>query len=108
MRLVHMTNITYCASQKKPAQKPAASNQPPKTTAHSEAGPAKVPDETKPEPSGAPDNEEVRVRFLRLPAGTHNNYCSQVNRPRPLRAQWLVPPMFQTKQNLSLLVHTAM
>jgi hypothetical protein len=46
--------------KKKPAQKPAASNQPPKTTAHSEAGPAKVPDETKPasEPSGAPDNEE--------------------------------------------------
>jgi hypothetical protein len=106
MHLVHVTNTTYCASQKKPA----ASNQPPKTTAHSEAGPAKVPDETKPasEPSGAPDNEEVRVRFLRLPAGTHNNYCSQVNRQRPLRAQRLVPPMFRTKQNLSLLVHTAM
>jgi hypothetical protein len=74
MGLVHMNNTTYCASQKKPAHKPTASSQPPKTTAHSEAGLAKVPDETEAEPSGVQDNVDVRVHFLRLTAGAHSNY----------------------------------
>ena len=70
-RLVHphypfMSIITYRASQKKAAPKPAVPSQPPKTTPHSEAGPINVPDETKPEPSGAQNNVEVRVHFLRL------------------------------------------
>ena len=43
----------------------------------SEAGPANVPDETKPEPSSAQNNVEVRVRFVRLAAGAHNNSCGK-------------------------------
>jgi WD40 repeat protein len=46
--------------KKKTAQKPAASSQPPKTTPHTEAGPANVLDETKAEPSVAQDNKERR------------------------------------------------
>ena len=81
-RLVHasapfMTIITYCASQKKVTSKPAASSQPPKTTAYSEADPANVPDETKTKPSGAQNNLEVRVHFVRLAAGAHNNFGSE-------------------------------
>ena len=54
MRLILFVNvITYCVSQKK---------KPPKTTPHSEAGPSNIPDETKPESSGAGNNAEVRVR----------------------------------------------
>jgi hypothetical protein len=74
MLLVHMNNTTYCASQKKAPHKPTASSQPPKTNAHSEPGPAKVPDETEAEPSGVQDNVDVRVHFLRLTAGAHCNY----------------------------------
>jgi hypothetical protein len=44
--------------QKKAALKPALTSQPPKTTQHSEAGPANVPDETKAEPSGTHNNVE--------------------------------------------------
>ena len=62
-----MNIITYCASQKK-AAKLATSSQPPKTTLHSEAGPANIPDETNPKPSGAPYNVEVRAHFVRLAA----------------------------------------
>jgi hypothetical protein len=64
--------------QKKAAPKPAAS-QLPKTTGppHSEAGPAKVPDEAKAEPSGAQNSVEVMVHFVRLAAGTHSNSCNE-------------------------------
>ena len=99
-----MNIITHCSLQKKAAPKPTASSQPPKTTAHSEAGSANVPDEMKAEPSGAQDNVEVRVHFLRLAAGILNNSYSQVNRPRPLRAQKVVPLLFLTKRDLNLLV----
>jgi hypothetical protein len=82
-RLVHasspfMNIITYCTLQEKAAPKPAAS-QLPKTTGppHSEAGPAKVPDEAKAEPSGAQNSVEVRVHFVRLAAGAHSNSCSE-------------------------------
>ena len=68
--------ITYCASQKKVA-KVATSSQPPKTTPHSEAGPANIPDETKPKPFSAPNNVEVRVHFVRLAVGAHNNFFSE-------------------------------
>ena len=65
-RLVHASNsfmriITYYASQKKKPAKSAVSSQPPKTTPHTEAGPANVPDETKAEPSGEQNNIEARV-----------------------------------------------
>ena len=93
-----MNTITYRASQKKTAPKATASNQPPKPASHSEAGPANVPDETKAGPSGAQNDVEVRVHSARLVAGTHNNSCSQVNRPGQLRAQKLVPSMFPTKR----------
>ena len=99
-----MNIIAYCALQKKAAPKPAAPSQPPNATAHSEAGPANVPAETKAEPSGAQHNVEVRAHFVHLAAGTHNNSCSQVNRPD----QKLVPPMLPTKRKLSLLVHKTM
>ena len=75
-----MNIVAYCASQKK---------KPPKTTPHSEAGSSNVLDETKASSSGAQNNVEVSVRFTCFAAGTHNNSCSQVNRPRPLRAQKL-------------------
>ena len=76
-RLAHasypfMTIITYCASQKKVASKPAASSQPPRPL-HSEADPANVLDE----PSGAQNNVGVRVHFVRLAAGAHNNFGSE-------------------------------
>ena len=90
MRLIRfMDTIAYCASQKK---KPA------KTTPHSKAGPSNVQAETKPESSGAQNNAEVRVHFVRFAAGTHNISCSQLNLPRPLRAQKVVPPMFPAKR----------
>jgi hypothetical protein len=81
-RVVHacypfMNIITYCASQKKAAPKPAASSQPPKTTPHSEADPTKVPDETKAEPSGAQSNVEVTVHFVCLVAGAHSDSRSE-------------------------------
>ena len=93
-RLVHasypfMDTITYCASQKK---KPA------KTTSHSKADSTNVQAETKPESSGAQNNVDVGVHFVRFAAGTHNNSCSQLNLPRPLRAQKVVPPMLPTKR----------
>jgi hypothetical protein len=107
-RLVHASYpfmiITYYSSQKKTAAKPTATGQPPKTTPHTEAGPTPVPDETTAEPSGAQNNVEARVCFVRFAAGTHNASCSQVNRLRPPRAQKLFPPMFPTKRKLSLLV----
>jgi hypothetical protein len=108
-RLVHASYpfiniITYRVPQKKAALKPALTSQPPKTTQHSEAGPANVPDETKAEPSGTHNNVEVRVHVVRLAAGTHDNPCSEVNRLRPLRARKLVPPIYPTKRKLSLLV----
>ena len=64
---------TYRASQKTAAPKPTVSSQLPRTNLPSETGPAHVPDETKAEPSGAQNNEEVRVHFVRLAAGAHNN-----------------------------------
>ena len=84
-RLVHASHafmdiiIAYRALQKKSTPKPAVSSQPPKTTPCSEAGPANVPDETKAEPAqaGAQINEKVRVHFVRLAAGVHNNYYSK-------------------------------
>ena len=68
-RLVHasypfMNPIAYCASQKKKTAK---------TTPHSEAGPSNVQTETKPESSGARNNVNVSVHFVRLAAGTHNS-----------------------------------
>ena len=79
-RLVHasyaiMDVNTYRASQKKAVPKPTVSNQLPKTNMPPEAGPAHVPDETKAESSGAKNNEEVRVHFVRLAA--HNSSCSE-------------------------------
>ena len=71
-----MNIITYCALQKKAAPKPTASSQPPKATALSKTAPANVLNEPKAEPSGAQNKGEVRVRFVRLAAGTHNNSCS--------------------------------
>ena len=55
----------------------AESSQLPKTTPHSEAGLVNTPDETKTEHSGAQNNVEVRVHFVRLAAGTHSNSCSE-------------------------------
>ena len=81
--------IAYHASQKK---------KPPKATRRSEAGPSNVQAEAKAEPSGAQTNVEVRVHFLHFPARVDKNPCSQVNRPGPLRAQDLVPPMFPTER----------
>ena len=99
-RLVHasypfMNITTYRVSQKKKTK-------PPKTAPHLEAGPSQVPDETKPEPSGAKSNVEVRIHCLRLAADTHNNSSSQLNRPRPLLTRKPAPPRMQ--RNLSLLV----
>ena len=59
-RLVHasylfMNTIAYCASQEKKL---------PKTTRCSEAGSSNVPDEMKPEPSGAQNNVEVGVLLV--------------------------------------------
>ena len=90
-RFVHasysfMNIITYRASQKKTAPKATASSQPPKTTPQ------------KAEPSGAQNDVEVRVHSVCLVAGTHNNSCSRVSRPGPLRVQKLVPPTFPTKR----------
>ena len=101
-RLVHvsypfMNTITYRASQKKKTKLP-------KTAPHSEAGPSKVPDETKAEPPGAKTNVEVTIHCLRLTAGTHNNSSSQLNRPRPLLTRKLVSPMSWMKRNPSLLM----
>jgi hypothetical protein len=109
-RLVHvsypfMNIFTYYALQKNTAAKPAASSQLPKTTPRTEAGPANVvPGETKAEPSGAQNNVQARVYFVRFAAGTHNTSYSQVNRLRPLRTQKLSPPIYLTKRKLSLLV----
>ena len=72
-----MNTITYCSLQKKAAPKPTASSQPPKTTARSEAGPAVVPDETRPEPSGGQNNVEVRFHFVRLATGAYNKSCRE-------------------------------
>ena len=47
------------------------------TTPYPGASPANIPDETKPEPSGAQNNVEVRGRFVRLAARAHNNFCSK-------------------------------
>ena len=73
-RLVHVSYpfvniITYYTSQKKATTKPAALSKPPKTT------PANVPDETtqNAEPSDAQNNLEVRIYFVHLAAGAHNN-----------------------------------
>ena len=59
-RLVHasylfMNTIAYCALQEK---------KPPKTTRRSEAGSSNIPDEMKPEPSGAQNNVEVGVLLV--------------------------------------------
>ncbi|KAF8558571.1 WD40 repeat-like protein [Imleria badia] len=63
--------------QKKAAQKPVALTQPPKATPRSEAGPAIVPDETKVESSGAQDDAEVGVHFVRSEVEVHTNSYSE-------------------------------
>ena len=65
------------SSQEEATQKPATSNEQPRTTAQSEADPSNVPDETKPEPSGTQQRVEVRLQFARSKAVADNYSCSK-------------------------------
>ena len=80
-RLVHDASYAFMdiivAYRASSTPKPAVSSQPPKTTPCSEAGPANVPNEMKADPAGVQNNEEVRIHFVRLAAGAHNNSCSK-------------------------------
>ena len=71
-----MNTMIYCFSQEKATKKPDASSEPPGTTAQPEAGPRNAPDETKPEPSGAQLDVQVRAHFVRE-AKVDDHCCSK-------------------------------